>query len=183
MSLSIKTDLFILSLGGCDNYLKQVLQRIQNQATRIVARHVKSISISELLRLVGRLSLEQLAVYHTWIMVFNVLKSRKPEFLYKKFDQEFYYKTRFAKENNIKIGPQLRADLEIAKTSYCPRAARDFNKLPLKVKSQEKVEKFKYECKLWIKKNIPVGGIWGLKFPFDVFKSGVGAIFHWNKSM
>ena len=103
--------------------------------------------------------MEQLVVYHSCVLVYKVLKNRKPEFLYKKFDQEFYYKTRFAKENNIKIGPQLRADLEIAKTSYCPRVARDYNKLPLKVKNQEKVEKFKYECKTWIKKNIPVGGV------------------------
>ena len=98
-------------------------------------------------------------VYHSCVMLYKTLKTKKPEFLYKKFDRGFYYKTRFAKENNIKIGPELRADLEIAKTSYCPRAARDYNRLPMKVKDQGKVEKFKYECKKWVKQNIPIGGI------------------------
>ena len=51
---------------------------------------------------------------------------------------------------------QENASLGILKEGFISRASKLFNQLPLNIKSEDKIEKFKKLTKQWIKVMIPV---------------------------
>ena len=62
--------------AGCESYLLLALQRIQNKAARVVTR--SSLSTAGHLAQCGWLSVRQLAVYHTCVLVYKVLEHKSP---------------------------------------------------------------------------------------------------------
>ena len=80
---------YLISLwGGCTAGLKKDLQMIQNRVCRVVTRRDWSTPTQELLRQCGWLSVNQLAVYHSVLLVHKTKLSRKPSYLYKMHYEE-----------------------------------------------------------------------------------------------
>ena len=140
--------------GGSSNYLLKALQKSQNRAARFVTKLDWGTSTSELLKQCGWLSVHQLAVYHSVVMVYKVILNKSPKHLYSMFSAEYSYKTNQAHNKMLRHTRNLR--LNLTRDSFRWRAARNFNQLPLVVKNAESVEKFKNEAKSWILKNIPL---------------------------
>ena len=70
--------------GGCNLYLLKSLQTLQNKAARIVTKLDWNSSTSALLQQCG-----WLVVYHSVLLVFNVLQSQEQKPLYKMFPTDY----------------------------------------------------------------------------------------------
>ena len=107
--------------GGSAKYLIKSLQTIQNKAARAVTKLDWNTPSAEILKQCGWLSVNQLSVYHTLIMVYKVLQDKSPQYLYSMFNTTYNYKTRVADSGKIR---QLRTPgsgskiLELAKDSF-----------------------------------------------------------------
>ena len=149
--------------SGCEKYLMNSLQIVQNKAARLVTKRGKMTPIKTLLNECGWLSVAQLGVYHSLVLVFKILETQSPEYLFKKLSGtqgETYYKTRYIKKqsasNLIKLGPECKASGEIAKNSFKYRATSQWNRLPADVKEAKNVSIFKTKLRKWIMENIPI---------------------------
>ena len=86
--------------AGCETYIMQALQRIQTKAARVVTR--SSLPTSGHLAQCGWLSVQQLAVYQTCILVHKVLASRSPQYIFNMFSTDYTRETRQASRMEIK---------------------------------------------------------------------------------
>ena len=68
--------------GGCEKYLLQSLQTIQNKAARAVVRLEAGTPTRTILSQCGWLSIRQLVTYHSTVLVHRVKLSRVPQYLY-----------------------------------------------------------------------------------------------------
>ena len=68
--------------AGCEAYLMQALQKIQNKAARVVTR--SALTTAGHLSQCGWLSVHQVAIYQTCIMA-----SRSPEYLFNMFTTDY----------------------------------------------------------------------------------------------
>ena len=109
---------------------------------------------SELLKQCGWLSVKQLVVYHSLMLVYKVRKDKKPGYLHKQLFRPFPCNTRFAKDGGIRKYDKL--DKEIARNSFFPRSIDDWNKLPNDLKKETSAKVFKRHLKVWILKNVTI---------------------------
>ena len=68
--------------GGCEGYLLHSLQVLQNRAARSVTGWPRFTSTRRLMAACGWLTVKQLVVFHTVIMVYKTLKSGQPRYLH-----------------------------------------------------------------------------------------------------
>ena len=147
--------LYLIPLwGGCAQYLIRSLQVLQNKAARAVTKLDWYTPTSELLKQVGWLSVHQLSVYHSVVLVFKVLQAKTPKYLYSMFSSSYGYNTREANSGRIKHtrGPEL----EIARDSFRWRSADLYNLLPADIRTSSSLQLFKLAAKVWIQKNIEI---------------------------
>ena len=139
--------------GGTSGYLIKSLQIIQTSAARVVTKLDWSTPTSELLKQCGWLSVQQLVVYHSVLMVYKVVRTESPAYLYSMFQTKYQYRTR-------------QADSGVIKHMYCPRlsltcqsfrfqASGHFNNLPSSIRNSETLQGFKLLVKKWILENVP----------------------------
>ena len=69
---------------GCDEYLVNALQVCQNEAARVVTKLDRFTPIKVLLTQCGWLSVKQLMIYHSLVLLHRVFQTKKPDFLYQK---------------------------------------------------------------------------------------------------
>ena len=136
--------------GGSSKYLLEALQKAQNRAARFVTKLDWSTPVSELLKQCGWLSVHQLVVYHSVVMVFKVMHKETPKYLHSMFSDKYSYKTKQAQSGNLKH----RRDLDLDADSLRWRASKSYNALPLEIKNAATLEIFKKSVKAWIKMNI-----------------------------
>ena len=135
--------------------MKKSLQMIQNKVARAVTRRDWSVSTKELLLQCGWLSVNQLAFYHSVLLVFKVRQSRGPQYLYNMHNSWSYnYTTRQAENGLIRVVQKPK--LEQTRESFRWRAANSYNKLPANIRTCTKVEQFKRVVKSWIMDNISI---------------------------
>ena len=152
-----KLSYLIALWGGCNLHLLKALQTLQNKAARVVTKLDWSTSTTALLTQCGWLSVHQLVVYHSVVLVYKVLQSKQPKPLYSMFPCEYNYKlTSTALSKSIK--QTGHPTLDLSRDSFRWRAARSYNQLSPSIRNLETIEKFKIEAKMWIRKNIPVHG-------------------------
>ena len=141
--------------GGCPKYLLEALQRAQNRAARSVSKLDWSTHVAELLKQCGWMSVHQLVVYHSVVLVYKVITTKSPKYLYEMFSKEYIYKTKQADSGQLR---QTRAardmGLELSQDSFRWRAAKSFNELPINIRNLATTEAFKQEAKVWIKLNV-----------------------------
>ena len=140
--------------AGCETYIIQALQRIQTRAARVVAR--SSLPIAGHLAQCGWLSVQQLAVYQTCILVHKVLASRSPQYIFNMFSTDYTRETRQAARMEIKQDKD-HPELALTRDSFRWRATRDYNRLPVELRKQGSIRIFKTDLWKWITRNIPIG--------------------------
>ena len=74
--------------GGSSKGLIKSLQNLQNKAARAVSKMDWFTPTTELLRQCGWMSVHQLSVYHTLILVYKVMQVKAPTYLYTMFNTE-----------------------------------------------------------------------------------------------
>ena len=114
-------------LGGTEEYLLQSLQIIQNKAARRVAKRGIYTHVVNLLRQCGWLSVKQLVVYHSVILMHKTLQTTFPRYIYNKLASEFPYSISLAELQAVRMGPEFRSRLEFTERSFMQRATVSFN--------------------------------------------------------
>ena len=149
--------IFQISLwGGTEEYLLQSLQIIQNKAARRVAKRGIYTHVVDLLRQCGWLSVKQLVVYHSVILVYKTLQTTFPRYIYSKLTSEFPYNTRLAESQAVRMGPDFRSKLELTERSFMQRATASFNQLPTTLRQNQSLGNFKFKLKTWVQENIEI---------------------------
>jgi hypothetical protein len=140
--------------GTAADYLINSLQVLQNKAARIITKLGWGTRTSVLLKQMGWLSINQLIVYHSLILVFKVNQNKKPAYLHGKFKKNFGYRTRQATGNCIKVSETPGGDK--TKTAFVHNSTILWNSLPLNLRKTQKLLKFKMELKKWIMMNVAI---------------------------
>ena len=137
--------------GGTSEYLLGSLQKAQNRAARVVTKLDWYTPAAELLKQCGWLSVHQLVVYHSVVMVYKVIQNESPKYLYSMFSTQYNRKTKQAQSATIKHDRKLR--LGLTGSSFRWRAAKSFDELPLEIRSLKTLKAFKKAARKWIKSN------------------------------
>ena len=140
--------------GNAKDYLLKSLQVLQNKAARTVTRSGWRTETSVLLRQIGWLSVKQLVVYHSLLLVFKINRDGKPGYLSEKLKKDFSYRTRQATGNCLVV--QGTPDSDNTKTAFVHRTTIMWNNLPLNVRKIQVFLKFKHEVKNWVMRNIEI---------------------------
>ena len=129
--------------SGCEDYLVRILQVVQNKAARVVTRQNHFTSTKKILSACGWMSVRQLLTYHSLVLLYRTVKSKKPDYLYSKVKSggDYRYSTRQADSGAIRQG--LGPKLDICKQSWCWKSVEVFNTLPTDLKKEEKLPNFK----------------------------------------
>ena len=140
--------------GACAKSLLKALQTLQNKAARAVTKLDWNSPTALILQQCGWLSVNQLSVYHTVILAHKVMQAKSPKYLYSKFNTDYHYRTRQAEEGKIRC--TRTPELDLARDSFCWRAADLYNRLPFEIRSMKNLTQFKTSVKGWVMKNIEV---------------------------
>ena len=138
--------------GGCSKQLLISLQKVQNKAARVVTKLDWNTHARDLLHQCGWLSVHQLAVYHSVVLVYKVRQTESPRYLFSMFSAKYNCDTRQAASGLIRHTRGI--ELDIAKDSFRWRASNEFNSLPLVTRQKTTLKEFKSSAKKWIKTNI-----------------------------
>ena len=111
---------------------------------------------TELLRVSGQLSVQQLSAYHSLLQVYKVKKFRQPEYI---FDRLFLegqgandeMRTSRSLHNNL---IRIDGDLAIYRDAFFYRSSRLWNVIPLEIRNMNSIASFKLSVKRWIKQNL-----------------------------
>ena len=139
--------------GGSSKYLLNSLQKAQNRAARALTRLDWYTPAAVLLNQCGWLSVHQLVVYHSVVLVYKIILTESPMYLHSMFTSKYTYKTKHSQEGLLRHTRNFR--LDITESSFRWRAAYSFNGLPLYIRSLETLEGFKTAARSWIKENTP----------------------------
>ena len=129
---------------GCDSYLLDRLQVLQNRAARVVTGKSWFTSTGRLLKECKWLSIRQLVFYQTVLGVHKIMRARKPEYLSKKFGADHPCRTKQSTSGCIRLGDEFNAKSSLSHTSLC------YNRIPSTIRQDTTFETFKYKLKKWI---------------------------------
>ena len=152
--------------AGCEEYLVKALQVIQNKAARSVTKLSIFTPTKVLLKNCGWMSVKQLMVYHSIVLLNKTLANQSPEHMYKKATAggQFSYKTRQAAvsfsvqhpTNNGTIRQAGGHKLGMSKNGWCWRSVEIYNTLPTDLRLERKLPKFKTRLKKWVEENVNI---------------------------
>ena len=140
--------------GNASEYLLGFLQVLQNKAARIVTRLGWGTATTTLLKQIGWLSVKQLYVYHSLLLVFKMQQSGKPAYLKEKFRNNFAYRTRQATGSCFILNETPRT--EKSRKSFVHSNIITWNSLPADIRKINKLPRFKQKLKEWVLKNVPI---------------------------
>ena len=89
-------------IGGSPEYLITALQTLQNRAARLVTKSDWGTSSSSMMSQIGWLSVRQLIVLQSLMIIFKTKNDRKPVYLYQKLSNKFAVNTRLGLNDGIK---------------------------------------------------------------------------------
>ena len=131
--------------GGCETRCLKELQVMQNRAAQIVCRAPPRANRATMFEKLDWLTVNQLVVYHSQILVYNVRKTKQPDYLADILN----------KDNRMGKIIVSNTDLSIVKKSFTFRAAEQWNSLPSDIRHALTTRNFKKQLKTWIFQNIP----------------------------
>ena len=115
----------------------------------------KNTSCKELIKQSGDLSIHQLTAYHTILQVHKTTQTNKPDYLSKKLV--------LRKPDGVNIFPirnintiHVNRNLTVSRSGFIYRGASLWNKLPVELRSSNKLEAFRKGAKKWIMENVAV---------------------------
>ena len=130
--------------GGITKGQVKELQVLQNKAGQIVCHKPPFTNRKELYDQLGWMTVSQLIVYHTILMVFKIRKSGEPEYLAGFLKME-------GRHGKIIIP---RTKLSLAKNSFCYRGSENWNCLPEALRTCQQISTFKLGLRKWVLQNI-----------------------------
>ena len=155
--------------AGCDEYLVKALQVIQNKAARSIAKLSVFTPTKKLLKTCGWMSIRQLMTYHSLVLLHKTLAHKSPVYLYQKVTAagQFPYSTRQAARCPTKFSFEVQhptgigivrqapgTKLDIIKQGWCYRAVEKYNTIPVSLRLEKKLPKFKRDLKIWVETHI-----------------------------
>ena len=148
----------VQAYGGCSGYLLAMLQVLQNKAARCVTRLPWHTPTTLLLAQCGWLSVKQLVMYHSLVLMFKTKMDKKPEYIYEHIGDN---PGRHTRQEQDRVGSNLLRDVRNLKTgtankSFIPRTVQDWNNLPVNLREASNLVLFKKELRAWISSSIPI---------------------------
>ena len=140
--------------GGSADQLLEQLQKVQNKAARAVTKSDWHTPARLLLKQCGWLSVKQLVVYHSTMLMFKVMMTESPRYLFSMFSSKYHCDTRHARSKQVK--PTRGSTLDLSEESFRWRAAKIYNELPVSLRQSTSAGSFRVGLKKWIRDNIPV---------------------------
>ena len=136
--------------AGSEEYLINSLQVAQNKAARCISRLPIYTPTRSIFKACGWMSVRQLMMYHSLVLLHKTLASKSPVYLYQKVNSggDFSYCTRQATTGSVRQGPGPRK--ELSRLGWCWRSLDLFNRLPTDLKLERKLPSFKKRLKDWI---------------------------------
>ena len=144
--------------SGCEDYLINCLQVVQNKAARTVAKRNIFKPTRTLMKVCGWMSVRQLLAYHSLVLLQKTLVSQTPVYLYKKLTVEgdFSYKTRQAATfppgfsftvthptDSEAVRQECGTKNGISKQGWCWKSVQMYNTLPPDLRLERKLPNFK----------------------------------------
>ena len=139
--------------GSCSGYLLQALQVQQNFAARYTCKLPFFTPTQTLLNQCGWLSIRQLVAYHSLILLHKVIVNKTPQYIYSRLK---FNERDSRTSDNMMLVENRRYKTATASRSFLPRTIKDWNKLPIDIRSTENHVFFKKQVKIFIKDNIPI---------------------------
>ena len=140
--------------SGCEEHLIKSLQVVQNKAARAITKLNIYTSTKVLLTACGWMSVRQLMVFHSLVLLQKTRENEAPVYLYRKISSggDFCYNTRQATTGSIRQVRGPKKDL--SRQGWCWRSVDLYNKLPTDLKLERKLTNFKKRLKDWVALNI-----------------------------
>ena len=137
--------------SGMPDYMALKFQKVLNSAARIcIGSASNRYSTFKLLRSMGWLSFRQQAEYVSSQLINQIVKTSTPTLLYLKIKSDPIHPTR----NNESIGNYPRHwNKMVSRTSFMYRGVKDYNTLPLNLRTEKNKIIFKKKLKVHIEKN------------------------------
>ena len=119
----------------------------------------------------GWLSVRQLLVYHSLVLLYRTVQMQMPLYLFSKVKAggDYTYRTRQAATfppgfsfgvshptDSGSIRPGSYPKLDMTKQSWSSKSVEIFNTLPSTLRLEKKLVNFKTRLKEWIKLNVPI---------------------------
>ena len=128
--------------SGCEKYLIKSLQVVQNKAARVVTKCGKRTPVKDMLKQCGWLSVSQLGVYHSLLLLFKILQTKSPRYLYSKLSNQvnLLYEMRSTANLRIRLGSDSHAGAGLARGSFKYSATQAWNTLPLDIRESANIQ-------------------------------------------
>ena len=126
--------------GNTNETLMKKVQTVQNIAGRMVAGLPRTTRQQDILDSCGWMSMRGLTRYHTLCQIWKTVKWGVPGHLKEKID--------IREEDKLGTKPPR---LKITAQSYRCKAVSEWNELPIQLRSEDSLKKFKQQLKKWIK--------------------------------
>ena len=142
--------------GGCEEYLMNGLQIVQNKVMRAVCKRGKRYPIKKMLKELNWLSVRQLAVFHSVMQVKKILDAKQPAYLYDRLvgGNRLRYARRLVPGGELRVGGKPR--LSLIESSWRWRAAQHWTELPRSLKATAKLSAFRANLRIWVKENVEI---------------------------
>ena len=131
--------------GGCAVSELNLLQTLQNKAARIILNLPSRSNRSQMYDSLGWLTVRQLVAYYSLLTIFRIRCSKQPEYLAYSLLRENHNGHIIVKNNN----------LQLYRSSFMFRGPILWNKMPLVIRKETKLNSFKTSLSSWIQSNIP----------------------------
>ena len=141
--------------GGSEGYLLHALQVLQNKAGRAVTGWSGFTSTRRLMGACNWLSVKQLVVYQTVIMIYKTLRTESPCYLHSRLCTSPHpFRTRQSSMGNIRLDESYRCRSSLKSNSMRYRGTVDYNRIPVDIRSSPTLNTFKKKLRQWVKDNI-----------------------------
>ena len=144
---------------AAEDYLIHALQVCQNKVARIVTKHDKLTPTAVVLKQCGWMPVRHLMIFHSLVLLHTTIKNQMPAYLYSKVtsgpEQPSTRQAVVATAALVAAGVPRQptvdeCSLELKKKSWCWSAPVWYSKLPLELKSENKMTTFKTRLKQWV---------------------------------
>ena len=140
--------------GGCEGYLLKMLQVQMNRAARYVTGYSGFTSTRRLMDKCGWLTVKQMIVFQTTLMVHKTLLTKQPFYLHSRFPTDQPYGTRQHSTGCIRLDQTFRCKGDLPRTGFRQRGAHGYNSLPAEIRTCKNLGTFRYKLRRWIRQNI-----------------------------
>ena len=132
------------------------LQVLQNKVLRIKCQNYElNTPTSELVRMCGDLSVQQLGVFHTLLQVFKIINSGRPHYLVERLSPRRPVGDHVFPQRRVNT-IMVRGDLTLSRSGFAYRGSKLWNSLPTSLRTQTQFAAFKRDLRLWVTSNVPV---------------------------